>query len=187
MYQKDRGSYRNKESLLKEFRRSCLGRIVMTVGILGIIAIFAMITCPSEETMQEEMTDNIRQCIEERDSLSVDWIDDAVNNFGYIFTTADTIKNSDEMKNFEKHNTLVYSNHVLYSTMRLHNTFQVQGMRCGIGIFGLVIPTVNFNDFVLKSGTMRKEYNQPIIRNTIADDDYMGETPDVGVFQYEGE
>jgi hypothetical protein len=92
------------------------------------------------------------------------------------------------MKSFQEHNTLVYHNHLLFSTMHLHNTFQVQGMRCGIGILGIVIPTVNFNDFILKTGTMRKEYNQPIIRNTIADDDYMGETPDLGgVFEYEGD
>ena len=188
MYQKDRGSYRNKESLFQEFRRSCLGRVVMTAAILGIIAIFAIFTCPSEQTMREEMDDNIRQCIEERDSLSTDWIDDAINNFGYIFTTADTVANSEAMKNFEAHNTLVYSNHVFFSTMRLHNTFQVQGMRCAIGLFGIVIPTVNFNDFMLRSGTMRKEYNQPIIRNTIADDEYMGETPELeGVFEYEDE
>jgi hypothetical protein len=35
---------------------------------------------------------------------------------------------------------------------------------------------------------MRKEYNQQIIRNVIADDDYMGETPDLGgIFEYEGD
>jgi hypothetical protein len=188
MYQKDRGSYRNKESLLAEFQHSCLGRVVIAAAILAVIAIFAIIICPSEETMHEEMNDNIRQCIEERDSLAVDWIDDAINNFGYIFTTADTTINTGAMKSFQEHNTLVYHNHLFFSTMHLHNTFQVQGMRCGIGILGIVIPTVNFNDFILKTGTMRKEYNQPIIRNTIADDDYMGETPDLGgVFEYEGD
>ena len=108
MYQKDRGSYRNKESLLAEFQHSCLGRVVIAAAILAVIAIFAIITCPSEETMHEEMNDNIRQCIEERDSLAVDWIDDAINNFGYIFTTADTTINTGAMKSFQEHNTLVY-------------------------------------------------------------------------------
>jgi hypothetical protein len=188
MHQNDRGSYRNKESLFNEFRHSCLGRIIMTAAILGVIGIIAIITCPSEQTMREEMHDNIRQCIEANDSLTTDWIDDAVNNIGYIFTSADSMANSDAMTNFNKHNTLTYHNHTFFSTMRLYNTFKVQGMRCGIGIFGIVIPTVNFNDFLLRSGPMRKDYNQPIIRNTYGDDDYMGETPDLGgIFEYDGE
>ena len=94
MYQKDHGSYRNKESLLAEFQHSCLGRVVISAAILAVIAIIAIITCPSEETMYEEMNDNIRQCIEEKDSLAIDWIDDAINNVGYIFTTADTTINT---------------------------------------------------------------------------------------------
>lgn len=188
MYQKDHGSYRNKESLLAEFQHSCLGRVVISAAILAVIAIIAIITCPSEETMYEEMNDNIHQCIEEKDSLAIDWIDDAINNVGYIFTTADTTINTGAMNDFKEHNNLVYHNHLFFSTMNLYNTFQVQGLRCGIGIFGLVIPTVNFNDFILKTGTMRKEYNQQIIRNVIADDDYMGENPDLGgIFEYEGD
>jgi hypothetical protein len=92
------------------------------------------------------------------------------------------------MKVFFDHNQLMYSNHTLFSTMRLYNSFQVQGIRCGIGIFGLVIPTVNFNDFILRSGPLRREYNQPVIHNDLGDDTYMGENPDLGgAFHYEGE
>lgn len=188
MYQKDRGSYRNKESILSEFRRSCLGRVIMTAGIIGIIAFFAILTCPSEQAMREEMNDNIRQCIEANDSLNTDWIDDAINNIGYIFTMADTSVYSEAMENFDSQNTLTYHNHTFFSTMRLYNTFQVEGMRCGFGIFGLVIPTVNFNDFILRTGTMRRDYNQPIIRNNVNDDEYFGENPDLGgVFEYDEE
>ena len=187
MYQNDRGSYRNKESIFSEFRRSCLGRFIMFAGILGLIALFAIFTCPSEETMREEMNDNIRQCIEANDSLNTDWIDDAINNIGYIFTTADTTASSEAMENFDSQNTLTYHNHGVFSTMRLYNTFQVEGMRCGFGIFGLVIPTVNFNDFILRTGTMRRDYNQPIIHNNnVNDDEYLGENPDLGgVFEYD--
>ena len=48
-----------------------------------------------------------------------------------------------------------------------------------------MIPTVNFNDFLLRVGPLRKDYNQSIIRQTYGDDDYMGENPDLGgAFQY---
>ena len=188
MYQKDRGSYRNKESILGEFSHSCLGRVIMAAGILAVIGFFAFLTCPSEQTMREEMNDNIRQCIESNDSLNTDWIDNAINNIGYIFTMADTSVHSEAMENFDSHNTLTYHNHTFFSTMRLYNTFQVEGMRCGFGIFGLVIPTVNFNDFILRTGTMRRDYNQPIIQNNVNDEEYFGENPDLGgVFEYDEE
>lgn len=185
----NRDSYRTHQSIFSQFKNSCLGRIVILAVILAILALIAFITCPSEEKMRTEMTDNIRECIEARDSINADWIDDAVNNIGYIFTTADSTAYGEQlMATFFDYNQIEYHNHTLFSTMRLYNSFQVQGVRCGVGIFGLVIPTVNFNDFLLRSGPLRKDYNQPVIHNDMGDDTYMGENPDLGgVFQYEGE
>ena len=67
MYKSNRGSYRKQESLIKEFSNSCLGRAVIGVAIMIVLAIVALITNPSAETMQAEMRDNIRQCIQEND------------------------------------------------------------------------------------------------------------------------
>ena len=60
------------------------------------------------------------------------------------------------------------------------SNFNSRGARAAVGIFGLVIPTVNFNDFVLRNGPIRKEYNQRIIKQTITSDTYMGDNPDLG-------
>lgn len=189
MNQSYRGDFRKRESLFGEFRHSCLGRLIFTIGILGIIAIIALITNPSEQTMREEMSDNIRQWIQESDSLNnSDWIDEAVINTGFIFTSADSVVTPWQMQieeQFEKHNHVEYYDHSLFSTMHIFNSFHIQGKRCAIGFFGIVIPTVNFNDFILREGTMRKDYNQPVIRNINGDEEYYGENPDLGgVFEY---
>jgi hypothetical protein len=190
MAQNQRGDYRKHETLFGEFRHSCLGRLIITCGILGILALIAWITNPSEQTMRQEMDDNIRQWIQENDSLNNDWIDDAVLNTGFIFTAADSVNTPEQEKlleQFDKHNRLEYFNHDLFSTMHIYNSFHIEGKRCGIGFFGIVIPTVNFNDFLLREGPMRKDYNQPIIRNT-GEEEYFGENPDLGgVFRYNGE
>ncbi|MBQ8463442.1 MAG: hypothetical protein IJ544_04920 [Prevotella sp.] len=190
MYQNNRGEFRKQESLFGEFRHSCLGRLIIIGGILGILAVIAWLTNPSEQTMREEMNDNIRQWIQENDSLNTDGIDDAVQNTGFIFTSADSVDTPEQkqmLESFEKHNRLVYFDHTLFSTMHIYNSFHVEGKRCGIGVFGLVIPTVNFNDFLLREGPMRKDYNQPVIRN-YGNDEYFGENPDLGgVFRYDGE
>ena len=60
------------------------------------------------------------------------------------------------------------------------NCFNSTGARAAIGVLGMVIPTVNFSDFVLRNGPIRKEYNQKIIRQTISSDTYMGDNPDLG-------
>ena len=167
MQQTDRGNYRTHESLMHEFWHSCLGKLVFLAAFIGVILIIAAMTVPDEQTMEEEMTDNIRQCIEANDSIKTDWIDDAVNNVGYIFTHADSIPNQEILRNFNKYNKLEIYPHTFYSTALLHNNFRPEGIRVGVGIFGIVIPTVNFNDFLFRIGPMHKGYDQKIIQRTV--------------------
>lgn len=191
MYQQDRGLYRKNESLFSEFSHSCLGRLIFLIAILIVLAILAFFTNPSEQTMRQETVDNIRQCIETNDSINTDWIDDAINNVGYIFTDADSTVHNEMMDLFNEHNRLEFYDHSLYSTVRLYNNFNVEGTLCGLGIFGIVIPTLNFNEFLLRTAPMRKDYNQPAVRNPYGEDTYMGESPDLsdedGVFEFIGE
>ena len=87
-----------------------------------------------------------------------------------------------------KYNRLEYYDHTLFSTIRLYNNYRIEGVRCAVGIFGMVIPTANFNDFLLRVGPVRKDYNQPVVTNPGGDEEYFGENPDLGgVFRYEGE
>ncbi len=151
---------------MHEFWHSCLGKLVFLAAFIGVILIIAAMTVPDEQTMEEEMTDNIRQCIEANDSIKTDWIDDAVNNVGYIFTTADSIPDQELIDNFNQCNELKYYRHSFYATTLLHNNFKPEGIRAGIGIFGIVIPTVNFNDFLFRIGPMHKGYEQKIIEST---------------------
>ena len=183
-----RGSYRNKESLLSTFTHSCLGRFIIITVTLILLTVFALISKPSEELMFAETNDNIRQCIEENDSLTLDGLDAMLNNIGYMFTSADTTRPSELMNEFRKYNRLEYYDHSLFSTIRLYNNYRIEGVRCAVGIFGMVIPTANFNDFLMRVGPVRKDYNQPLITNPGGDEEYFGENPDLGgVFRYEGE
>ena len=106
MYQSNRGDYRTKETFLGMLWNSCLGKAVILLILLGIPAVIAMLTRPSEEYMRDEMIDNIRQCIERPDSLRTDVMDDAINNLTYIFTQADTVVNTDLLASFKRYNRL---------------------------------------------------------------------------------
>lgn len=182
MEQTDRGSYRTKEPLAQQFYHTCLGKLLILAAFLGVLLIIAHLTVPDEETMMAEMNDNIRQCIEANDSIKTDWIDDAVNNVANIFTHADSIPNQEILDNFEKYNSLQYYKHAFYATTLLHNNFKPDGIRVGIGFFGIVIPTVNFNDFLFKLGPMHKGYDQKPIRSTIIKGGYnFGSDPELGL------
>lgn len=135
------------------------------------------------------MNDNIRQCLEERDSVSSDWTETIVKNTRYMFSDADSITNHPEdLHVFQEYNTLAYYNHSLFSTMHIFNSFHIEGKRCAIGLFGLVIPIVDFNDFLLREGPMFKEYKRPVPDLNSSSEDFFGDNPDLGgVFEYNGE
>ena len=180
---------KNNDSLLHIFTHSCFGRLVITAAILAVVGVTAFYTCPDEELMRAEMDDNIRQCIEERDSVNSDWTETMVKNSRYMFSTADSVLTHPEDINvFYKFNTLAYYDHALFSTMHIHNSFHIEGKRCAIGIFGIVIPLVDFNDFLLREGPMFKEYERPAPDYSAGSEEFFGENPDLGgVFEYNGD
>ena len=182
MQQTDRGRYRTQETLGSQFLHSCLGKLFILGAFVGVLLVIALFTVPDEETMMAEMDDNIRQCIEANDSIKTDWIDDAVNNIGYIFTEADSIPDQELIDNFNKYNKLEYYKHTFYATTLLHNNYKPEGIRAGVGIFGIVIPTVNFNDFLFRLGPMHRGYDQKPVRSTIIiEGDNWSNNPELGL------
>jgi hypothetical protein len=179
MYQADRGDYRTKESIFSLFFHSCMGRILIVGIIIGILSGIACLTRPSEEVMTAEMVDDIRQCINRSDSVNSDKLDNMVANFGYIFSSADTVVDVESWKNFKRYNRLQYFDHGTYATMLVFNNYNVEGTRCGIGIFGIVIPTVNFIDLLLRDGPIQTDESNFRPVEIIGDDEYFGETPDL--------
>ena len=182
-----KNDYRTKQSLFQEFYHSCFGKIVILIGILLVLFIIAVITIPSNEKMEREMMDNIRECIQENDSIKGDGIDDALSNISRIFTEADTTFNDKEaMEAFEKYNKLEIYRHTFYATARLRNNLNPEGIRVGIGIFNLVIPTVKYSDIILFISTI-KNYNTARLIEPPTQDEYVGENPNVKEYHYLGD
>ena len=183
MNQTGNDNYRTNESVGNMFLHSCLGKLVIFLGILLILFIIAILTKPTDQEMRDEMNDNIMQCMEMNDSIRGDQIDDFVHNIGFIFTKADTTKVGQEWREvFDKYNRLEIYNHSFFRTAYVYNNIRTEGTRVGFGIYGMVIPTANFNDFLLPIGPMRRNYNQKLINTTIEPD--LGVNPNVQEFHY---
>ena len=184
MNQDDSGSFRTKKGLSQFLFHSCLGRLVLTLGILLVLFIIACLTNPSSNKMKWGMWDNVRQSIESEDPLDLDGIDVFVNNLSYTFTSADSVVNEELRREFLNNNDTVFYDHFFFSTMYVNNHFGMEPERCGIGIFGMVIPTANFKRF-LPQDIPHSEPGEQLLPGGEGEE-YYGETP-VDIFRYEGE
>lgn len=187
MQQDARNSYRTKQSLPQEFYHSCLGKIAILVVLFFVLFVIAVITVPSDEKMEREMMDNIRECIHDNDSIKGDAIDDAVANFSRVFTEIDsTVNDKEVMEAFHKYNKLEIYRHSFYSTARLRNNLSGEGIRVSVGIFNIVIPTVKYSDIILFVSTF-KNYNKKRLIEPTPQDEYVGENPNIKEYHYLGD
>ena len=74
--------------------------------------------------------------------------------------------------------------HPLYSTAYIFNNMHPEGVRIGVGVYGLVVPTLTFHDLLLDEGPMHKGYNQKIIRTGVIPDNDLGTNPNIQEFHY---
>ena len=176
MYQSDRGDYRTKQSLLGMFWNSCLGKLVVFGVAIGILLIIAAITAPSEDYMMSEMTDNLCQHLERPDSILTDQLDDGVYNVGYIFSSSKTQDKRALLATFNRFNRLEYFDHGIYSTTYIFNNYHPEGVRSGIGLFGIVIPTIYRGDIVLEMSSMRKDFNYKPVQDN-GEEEYESSMP----------
>jgi hypothetical protein len=187
MEQDSRNSYRTKQSLPQEFYHSCLGKIIILLVFFAVLFVIAVITVPSDKKMELKIMDDIRECIQDNDSIKGDAIDDAVANVSRIFTEADTTINDKEaMEAFDKYNKLEIYRHSFYSTARLRNNLSAEGIRVGVGIFNTVIPTVKYSDIIMFVSTF-KNYNKKRLIDPTPQDEYVGENPNVTEYHYLGD
>ena len=188
MNQTSTGGFKKNESPFQAFYHSCLGKLVILAGILIILFIVGIMTKPTQEEMEMEMVDNILQCIEANDSIQGDDIDDQVNNMNSIFSRADTANiNKDLLVSLKKNNRLEIYNHSFFRTAYILNNIHPEGVRVGVGMFGVVYPTVIYKDLLLNVGPMQKNYKDGVIRTGTINTHDFGSNPAVKPYHYQGD
>jgi len=188
MDQTSTGGFKKNESPFQAFYHSCLGKLAILGGILILLFIVALMTKPTQEEMEMEMVDNILQCIQANDSIQGDDIDDQVNNLNNMFSKADTAKiHKDLLKSLKKNNRLEIYNHSFFRTAYILNNIHPEGVRVGVGMFGVVYPTVIYKDLLLNVGPMQKNYKDGVIRTGTINTHDFGSNPAVKPYHYQGD
>ncbi len=175
-----------KKTLFQEFYHSCLGKIVILVVIFLVVFLIAVLTVPSDKTMHDMTLDNIHQCLQDNDSINNDEIDENFANIGRTFFETDTTKTKrDILKYLRAYNTLEVYSHSGYKTVYLHNARHPRGVRIAVGVFGIVISTIQYSDMVLDLGPARGKFNERLIEEPVIDDG-LGENPHLKPYHYQG-
>jgi hypothetical protein len=186
MYQPSTGHFKKQETVGQAFSHSCLGRLVIMAAIMLAIIALAIMSKPSEKEMEKETIDNIMQCIQANDSIRGDKIDDTVNNLTNAFTKADTAKVNIELrKAYFQHNRIEVYNHIGLRTAYVFNNVHPEGVRVGFGIFGLVFPTVTYEDLLLNVDPIQREYKDGVIQVEEVPAQDLGSNPNITEFHYE--
>lgn len=186
MYQPDTGNYRTNESLGKAFMHSCLGKLVILGAFILVVFLIALMTKPTDQEMLDETYDNIMECIHENDSIKGDDIDDYIFNIGFTFSEIDSTLISEDVKvAFNKLNRIEAYRHTFFSTTYLFNNIHPAGVRVGVGVFGLVIPTIKYSDILLDAGPVHKGYDQRLAPQTIIKDTDLGTNPNIQEYHYQ--
>ena len=186
MYQPSTGHFKKQETVGQAFSHSCLGRLVIMAAIMLAIVALAIMSKPSEKEMEKENIDNIMQCIQANDSIRGDKIDDTVNNLTNAFTKADTAKVNIELrKAYFQHNRIEVYNHIGLRTAYVFNNVHPEGVRVGFGIFGLVFPTVTYEDLLLNVDPIQREYKDGVIQVEEVPAQDLGSNPNITEFHYE--
>jgi hypothetical protein len=171
MYNHRQESFRTKETPIRQFFNSCLGKIVLFIGFIIILLFFAFMSKPSKGEMLIMINDGVHTCIVANNESKQDDLDDAARNFGAIFTGPSVTPDDPSMKEFYRYNRIEIYDHPLYMTAYIFNNAKPSGTRVGFGFFGIVLPTVTYDDYVSHLGPIHKGYNRKLISNDNWSDD----------------
>ncbi len=172
-------SFKKHDSVWTTFHKSCLGRIIICVVVILFLMLLSVMLRPSEEKTVLETRDNIHQLILDNDTTKQDDVDNTLASIGYMFSSADSVPTDTVMRTFYHLNKLEYRQHAFYTEVILSNTIHVMGKRCSMGLWGLVIPLVEYEDLLLNADVMRGEYNQKLIEAPKGGEEYFGSDPNL--------
>ena len=186
MDQFNRDTYK-KETLFQEFYHSCLGKIIILAVLALILFVIGVLTLPNNDKMMTATMDNIHECLQDNDSINNDNHDESFANVARTFAEADTtLTNQEMLKCFKKYNSIEIYDHTCYKTAYLHNARHPQGVRVGIGVFGMVLSTICFDDLVLDIAPVHGDYNKKLAPSPAFSDDDLGENPHLKPYHYKG-
>ena len=150
-----------KQKKDEEFTNAQIGFSALIVIILallpiGILLFIAHATVPSESDHYDKVMDDVRTCVKDEFQNAGD---DAIPGLGSLASLImdNGITDSYIDKYFNRSNRIKYEKSLFWSSAYIVNSKYKNGTKVSFGIFGFVIPAVEWDDIVLLTDEEKQE------------------------------
>ncbi len=128
-----------------------LAEVIGTVIGWGIVAmIIAAFTVPSEESHVKKIRKDVVECIEEKSNNVLDAFGlSSYKDLTSMFLDMSASQENGILEAFNNQNRIEVKKHWFWSSGKIYNRLHPDGTDVSFGIFGFVIPFVEWDDFVL--------------------------------------
>jgi hypothetical protein len=147
-----------------------VGMFLLTV-VLPIAAVLyiAHVTVPSEEKHTSAIMEDVRSCVRDEAESAGNAVISGLGSLASLFLSS-SLTDDVINKSFDNNNKIVYEKSLFWSTAKIVNASHPSGTTVSFGIFGFVIPSVDWEDIRLVSDEQKES-----IMDSASDDSDSGE------------
>lgn len=135
-------------SMAQSILVSCLFLLFFYGGIAGVILAIAHFTIPSDSRMERAIMNDVQSCVEDKAVSFSGFFGEEASALASLFLSTEASAQSIS-EQYRKNNRTVIERSWFWSVGKIYNRNTPDGTNVCFGIFGIVIPYVAWEDFIL--------------------------------------
>lgn len=135
-------------SMAQSILMSCLFLLFFYGGIAGVILAIAHFTIPSDSRMERAIMNDVQSCVEDKAVSFSGFFGEEASALASLFLSTEASAQSIS-EQYRKNNRTVIERSWFWSVGKIYNRNTPDGTNVCFGIFGIVIPYVAWEDFIL--------------------------------------
>lgn len=135
-------------SMTQSILVGCLFLLFFYGGIAGVILAIAHFTIPSDSRMERAIMNDVQSCVEDKAVSFSGFFGEEASALASLFLSTEASAQSIS-EQYRKNNRTVIERSWFWSVGKIYNRNTPDGTNVCFGIFGIVIPYVAWEDFIL--------------------------------------
>ena len=111
----------------------------ITIAVIVVLLFVAHFTIPSEKHIKRTITSFVKSDIKKKSADNMATDEDADSMF-YTYNSIEVI------------------HHSLYAEVVLHNRYKTNNIISAIGLYGIVFPLIDWNEYIVTNGPVKHKY-----------------------------
>lgn len=135
-------------SMAQSILVGCLFLLFFYGGIAGVILAIAHFTIPSDQRMERAIMNDVQSCVEDKAVSISGLLGEEASALASLFLSTEVSAQSIS-EQYQKNNHTIIDRSWFWSVGKIYNRNAPHGTNVCFGMFGIVIPYVAWEDFVL--------------------------------------